>query len=352
VKRKKTSPASVGDIARAAGVSRTTVALVLQNRPGVGQAMRERIVRLARKLNYAPDARMAMRMAQVREAKTKDLLPIAWLNTTDSRDSWQKYQFLSPYLEGTRERCLQLGYRLEEFWTQEPRMPVSRLSQILYQRGIEGAIVTWPARHLRLRWEHLAGVALGGALLAPRFHRVSEDAHFNLTLAIKVLRRHGYRRIGICLADQVDRFARRIYRTVAYHLYATVPPSERVKPLFHPIEMMEPTDKQAQIAAWLKRERPEVIIGHDSTLVQWVEESGYRVPGDIGVVHLAVDDDVLDWAGIYSKRREIGATAAEWLVALMRNRQFGATKSSLSILLRGSWHPGKTLLIPNPRQKR
>ena len=347
--KEKSPKASVGDIARAAKVSRTAVAFALQNRPGVSESTRQRILRIAGELGYAPDARVASWMATVRKAKVKDLLPVAWLNTGPEKDSWQKYKFHSPALEGARERCRQLGYRLEEIWTQQPGMTMKRLSKILYQRGIEGVIVTYPARHLRLNWDHLACVAFGGSLLAPRHHCVIPDNYFNLTLTLKMLRRYGYRRIGICLSEQTDRFVHRIFSTLASHLYAMSLPAERVKPLFLARATRTDHDKKAQIAAWLKCNRPEVIIGHDNNLVHWVEELGYRVPHDVSIVHLAIDDDVLDWAGIHSKRRAMGMTAAEWLISLMRNHQFGVPETALNIQIRGSWRFGRTLLIPKPK---
>ena len=71
------------------------------------------------------------------------------------------------------------------------------------------------------------------------------------------------------------------------------------------------------------------------------------MPEDLSIVHLAVDDDVLDWAGIHSQRREIGATAVEWLVSLMRNHQYGVSKPPLNILIRGTWQTGRTLRLPS-----
>ena len=102
-------------------------------------------------------------------------------------------------------------------------------------------------------------------------------------------------------------------------------------------------DRETEVIAWLKRYKPEVIVGHDNRLKRWVEAAGYRVPEDVGIVHLAVDDDVLDWAGIHSRRRETGATAVEWLVSLIRNHQFGVPKTPLNILIRGTWKNGITL---------
>jgi len=350
MKKKKSSRASLGDVARVAKISKVAASFALKNRPGVSKATRERVLRIARQLGYAPDARAAVLMASVRGAKTKELLPIAWLNTDREKDAWQKYKFLSPYLEGARERTQQLGYRIEEIWTQQPGMTMRRVSQILYQRGIDGVIVTYPARHLHLRWDHLACVAIGGALLAPRLHRVLTDSNFNLLLALKSLRRQGYRRIGICFENEVDRFSHHVLRSTAHHFITTSPKADQIPSLFYtgrnPAELLQ---AERQLAAWLRRYRPEVIVGSTSHLLSWIQAAGARVPEDVGLVHLAKDDDVSDWAGIHSHKKEHGATAAGWVIALLQNNEFGVPKLSLDTLVRGRWCAGHTLLAPKSR---
>ncbi|MDD5262957.1 MAG: LacI family DNA-binding transcriptional regulator [Methylacidiphilales bacterium] len=347
MKKRKSSKVSLGDVARAAGISKTCVGYALQNRPGVSKITRERVLRIAKRLGYAPDARMTVLMESVRGAKSKELLPIAWLNTTIEKDAWQKYKFHTPLIEGARERALELGYRIEEIWTRERGMTMQRISQILWQRGIEGVIVTHPAKHLRLKWDHQACVSLGGNLLAPRLHQVIGDMNFNLLLALKVLRRHGYRRIGICLPEQVIWFAHREIRSIAYHFVATAAKSDRVPPLFYKGENeADLLDSEKQVQAWVFRHRPDVVVGTSSRLRNWVKATGARVPEDVGIVHLAVDDDLPDWAGIHSNRREMGATAAEWVISLVQNHRFGVPKIGLNMLVRGSWQPGWTLLIP------
>lgn len=387
--KKSTNPASVGNIARLAGVSTAATSFALNNQPGVSPATRERILRIAKELGYAPDARIGTWMARVRDAKSKDLLPIAWLNTAWDKDTWRRHRFHSPYLEGASTRAMELGYKLDEIWAHEPGMTMQRLARILYQRRIEGVIVTHPARHFRLNWEHLACVTLGASLLAPRLHRVMADLNFNLQLALKSLRRLGYRRIGICLMQEIDNASHYTIRATAQDLYSNTPRAERIPALFHQpywkkrdgkknemvtwLKRHKPEvlgkeddrieqwaeatgfgekDKGKEMMTWLKRYKPEVIVGHDGHLKEWAEEAGYRVPEDIGIVHLAVDDDVLDWAGIHSRRRETGATAVDQLVALMRNHQFGVPKTPLNILIRGSWQNGQTLLSPRARGKK
>ena len=334
------------DIARLAKVSISTVSVALQNKPGVSPENQERILRIAKDSGYTPDSRIGSWMARVREASSKDLLPIVWLNTAMEKDAWQRYRFLTPYVAGANERALELGYKLEQIWCHEPGMTMQRQAKILYQRGVEGVIVTFPARHLRLDWDRLATVVLGTNLLAPKLHQVGADLNFNLHLALKSLRRCGFRRIGICLSQQVDSASHYSLRATAYHIYYTAPNRERVPPLFHASQMTDESDRAAQIARWFKRHKPEVIVGHDNRLARWLEAAGYRVPNDVGVINLAVDDDVLDWAGIHSRRRETGATTVEWLVSLMRNRQFGVPKTPLNMLVRGTWQNGRTIKSP------
>jgi LacI family transcriptional regulator len=335
---------SLGDIARHAGISRMTVSRALQNKPGIGPATRQRVMRIARELGYVPNARLSSLMAQVRMTTAQDLLPIAWLNASEFRDSWHRFRFHSPYLEGASARAMELGYGLEEIWVREPGMTMKRLSSILYQRGIEGAIVTLPARHFRLDWDHLASVALGASLLAPRLHRVTADLNFNLRLALKSVKKLGYERIGICLWPQVDSSSHYAIRATARDLYFSASRKKQIPPLFHsPDRAKRGEIQKLELAAWLDRYKPEVVVGHDHRLKAWAEAAGYRVPQDVGIVHLALDDDVLDWAGIYSRRREIGATAVDQVVSLIRNRQFGVPKVPLEILIRGSWRMGHTL---------
>lgn len=348
MKDKKPIKATLGDVAKAAGISKTSAGCALKNLPGVSEATRQRVLQIASQLDYSPDARLISQMTGIRQAATRDLLPIAWLNTNENKNAWQQDRFLSPYQEGARLRCKELGYRIEEIWTRQPGFTMHRIAQIIDQQGIAGVIITEPARHFRLNWNHLAGVAIGGGLLAPALHRVTTDSVFNLALALKWVRRYGYQRIGICLAEEADRFSGHQIRSTAFYFNSTIPKSLRVQPLFFPYAA-KPSANGQMVAAWLGRERPDVVVGLNSRLVTWVQAAGYRVPEDVGVVHLALDDDVLDWAGIHANKREVGRLAADRLLSLILNREFGIPRITSTQLVNGSWRPGRTLLVPKPK---
>jgi LacI family transcriptional regulator len=350
MKKTKVLRVSVRAIAKAAEVSSATVGYVLRNQAGPSEKTRQHVLKVAQQLGYVPDARINSWMAAVRGAKSKDFLPIAWLNTQPDEDAWEKFKYLSPYREGMRERCEELGYRLDEIWTRQPGMTAARLSKILFQRGIEGVVVTPPATHIRLNWKNLAAVTLGTELRAPHLHRIRTDAMFNLLLTLKMLKRFGYRRIGICLSQLFDQIYGHVVSALSYHYGSMTPESKVVPPLFYLADgkPWRPSPK-GQILDWVRKHRPDVIVGHHFKLVQWAEEEGIAVPQKMGIVHLALDDDVLDWSGIYSNRRDIGRSAAELVISLVQNRQFGVPKIGLDTIIRGHWRNGRTLLVPKPK---
>ncbi|WP_043589261.1 LacI family DNA-binding transcriptional regulator [Geminisphaera colitermitum] len=329
-------------IADKAGVSRMTVSRALRNSPLVNAVTRKRILQIARKMGYTPDARLAQTMAGIRGSKQKALLPIAWLHANLKQDAFHAYKWLTPYIDGAREQARELGYRVEEFWLGEAGMSGTRMSSILNCRGITGVVVC-PSMipsisHIRMDWRLFAAVSFEGAMLVPRLHRVVPDYYYNMLLTLKMLRRLGYRRIGLYLHRQEERRSHHRYLSAFRHLLWDIPESERIPPL-----TFEPFDQKA-LGTWLKKTRPDVLVGHDSRLISWLENTGRCVPEDIGVAHLSLDGDCEDWAGIWQHKRRIGAQAVEQLVSLIHNNRLGLPDIAYETLVPGEWRFGKTLL--------
>lgn len=342
-------PVSLGDVAKACGLSRTAVSYALRDHPGIPVETRSRVKAAARSLGYVPDARMAFRMEKVRGAKEKDLLPLAWLNMDMDRDAWNRHLYLRPYLEGARERCSEMGYRIEEFWGRQPGMTMRRMSEILYHRGIQAVIIApsafYSAGHLRLQWKNFAAVSFDRGLLAPRIHRAVPDYFYNILLALKNLRRAGYRRIGVYLQLQTERRSTHAYAAGVLYFHSVIPKSEQVAPLFD----NHRSNYREGFTRWFEKTQPDAIVCHHSEILEWLAARGVKVPRDVGVTHLATDDDVADWAGICQRKRDIGAATAEMVISLLQNYRFGLPDPALDTFIQGQWHPGRTLLIPKPR---
>ncbi|AHF89056.1 LacI family transcriptional regulator [Opitutaceae bacterium TAV5] len=331
---------SLGEIARQAGVSRMTVSCALRNVGRVKPETAVRIGEIARSLGYSPDPRMAMTMSRVRDAKKKELLPLAWLHASENGRAYHDYKWLSPYMEGAKERCDELGYKLDELWLGAPGMTEGRMSSIIVNRGIRGVIVS-PSipelRRLRLDWRKFASVSFETAMLSPGLHRAVPDYYHNITLALKMLRRSGYRRIGLCVQLLEARRSHHTYLGSLHYFQSAIPDAERVRPLVcNPLAAEE-------LKAWVNREKPDAVIAHHSRIIEWLGSAGLRVPEDIGVAHLALDDDCADWAGIWQHKRRIGAQAVEQVVSMIHNNRTGVPDVAYETLIPGEWRFGWTL---------
>ncbi|EIQ01357.1 transcriptional regulator [Opitutaceae bacterium TAV1] len=345
----KTIMTGLKPIAERAGVSRMTVSRALRNSPLVNAATAERVRLIARQMNYAPDAQLAQTMAGIRRSKQKELIPLAWLHANLRKNAFQAYPWLTPYIDGAREQAHELGYRLDEFWLREPGMSGPRMSTILASRGIRGVVVcpsvAPSVSHIRMDWRQFSAVSFDNAVLAPRLHRVGPDHYYNMLLTLKMLRRLGYQRIGLYLHWQEERRSHHKYMAAFRYFQWELPAAERLPPLvFRPAEKRK-FDKVA-FETWLEQTRPEVVVGHHAKLPEWLGAAGLRVPEDIGVVHLSLDGDCEDWAGIWQHKRRIGAQAVSQVVSSLHTGKIGLPDLACETLVPGEWRFGKTLRRP------
>jgi LacI family transcriptional regulator len=116
------------DIAERLGVSATTVSLVLNNKPGAGEELRERILKTARELGYAPPRPAA--------AGTLCLLHIARHGHTVNRDH---DVFLAEYVEGLSHGAKHAGFSLE-ILNFKPS-PIERVLEAALANAADGFII-------------------------------------------------------------------------------------------------------------------------------------------------------------------------------------------------------------------
>lgn len=328
-----------------------SVSYALRNRPEVSKKTSEHILRIAKKMGYTPDARMSSRMQSVRDTKERELLPIAYLNLDEGRDHYRHSKSFLPYFEGAKAQAERRGYMLEPFWLREPGMTQKRISQILYHRSIKGVIVAPPSHmgfaHLRLDWKHFAAVTFDKSLIAPRLHRVAQDHYYNTRLALKMLKRNGYQRIGVIVQAQADRRSYQAIQAALGLFQQGIPETNRIPPLFH----IHADIAGEEFPTWFKQHRPDAIICQHSMVPTWIADLGLKVPDDIGVVHLALDGDCENWAGIHSRKHDIGATTVNTLISLMQSHELNLPSVPTDILIQGKWQWGDTLLSSGMRSQ-
>lgn len=123
---------TLSDVAKKAGVSLSAVSLVFNNRRGIGNETRQRILQAARDLDY----RKPPPESSSRPKQTMRFLKISRHGHTVSRDH---ENFIADYIEGIDQGARMAGYNLEVSMVSQGH--VQEIIEILGSISAEGAIV-------------------------------------------------------------------------------------------------------------------------------------------------------------------------------------------------------------------
>lgn len=195
-KKPALAPANSAEVARRAGVSRTTVSFVLNDvrDRGISEATRERVLAVARELGYEPNA--AARTLAGGATRTVALV-------VPRIEHLHVDAFLAQLVGSVNQACHAHGLRLLIESTEgEGREPGGFL-QLVRSRSIDGLIVanlrTVEIEHLRrLRDSRVPLVVLGCNLPASEgFATMGDDTWQSARLAVRHLLELGHRRVGL-----------------------------------------------------------------------------------------------------------------------------------------------------------
>lgn len=337
------------DIADRAGVSRMTVSRALRNLPSVAAETRRRITEIAREIDYRPNPLVSALMAHLqtpkRQTKTRS---IAFFTFSGSEEGWRSIDAQAEMFRGAETRAHELGWHLSPVWIKEPGLVGSRLSRILAARGIEGILVGGMPRHLnhlKLDWNRYAVAALGYSLTRPVFHRVASNHSQSVHLAIRRLRRRGYRRIGLVLLAQED-------IRLGNHLLggylgrqAYFKKEEQIEPF-----LCRRRDDREGFTRWLKEHQPDVILSGNNTrsIIHWLGALGLRIPDDIGVALLGPLPAARCCAHIERDFHRVGRTAVDLVVDQLHRNQRGVPSDPHSLLIDTRWVEGYSVREGRP----
>jgi len=333
-------------VAAYAGVTQATVSMSLAGSRRIPAATRERIQAIAAKLGYRPNAYISALMRIRRQGRAQQDRPVlALVNCLSRPTAWRDH--VSPAIrqmrEGAIERATQRGYRAQEFWLNQEGMSQERFSEMLRARGIQGLLLgPMPddPPELKLTWNYFAVVAM--VVPQPRLAltTVCNDHYFSTLQAIRECHRRGYRRPGLVMHwPHRERFQGRW--NAGYLVARQLLPGLRLaKPLFfddHP--------KAAQLQAWLKGEKPDVIISTaiGDSVQTMLLRMGWRIPQDIGLVWLSCPELGHPISGIFQNSRLIGATGMDTLISMVERNERGLPAQPSTLMLEGLWNPGQTL---------
>ncbi|MDF3128995.1 LacI family DNA-binding transcriptional regulator [Kiritimatiellaeota bacterium B1221] len=330
---------TLATIARACGVSPSTVSLALRNHPRIPEATKARIKSMAAELGYTPNPSVSRVMSEIRAGGKKSVFKesLAYF-TADAPPHPHSYE--TRLFAGVVARAEAMGYKIDRFELGKNGLTLTQLGKVLASRGIRGLILApWPQAHSEheIDWKNLASVAIGYSLEAPNIHRVSRDIMHTLRGVFTKLSALGYQRIGFVMERSHE--ARMEFMTLAaYQLHNFLSQEEhRLSPL-----VAENLTEEI-FTHWTTAQKPDVIFTMYRPIVDWLRNANYRVPEDIGVFAFNCESPESEFSGIYPAYESLGAAAVEQVSALIERSEFGLPHNPGTLIVPGIPCPGNTL---------
>lgn len=334
-------------VAAEAGVSKNTVSLALRGDPQIPAATRARIERIAQRLGYVRNPVVAELMSELqRGSRAGYRRTLALINANLDRAAFTRHPTVPAYVAGCRRRAAQHGYGLDEFWLHDPELYGERLHRILQARGIRGVLVVGLMKENRLPtrfaslWPHYPAVVTGVRTRGPTLSFCCADHHALVLEAVEQARRLGYRRPALVVDEHIDRLVDGRFSAGMATGQRVLPPEDRIEGFF----AVEAARSEPRLfREWLERAQPDAILTLYARVRTWLEEAGWMVPRDIGLIQLERRPDTADWAGMEQHNDLVGEAAVDLLVAQLHRHEPGVPEFPRATLIGASWVDGATV---------
>jgi len=343
------------DVARLAGVSRTTVSLVLNNVPnsGIPLETRKRVLDAARQLNYYPNA--AARSLVSQRTMTLGLL------LCQSPEQVFADPFLPQALQGISSVAQPAGYRLLLETVNGPG--TGEYLTLVREKRIDGLILSGPRSDdnaLLTLWREGFPVVLWGHLPDTDIPFVDVDNVRAAYMAVEHLIRLGHRRIALITYAPLDYTSSRArwegYRRALADYHVTLDPDLVAYGAFR-----EESGEEAMERLLSLDPRPTAVFAASDAValgaMMAIRRWGLRIPDDIALVGF----DDIPLAGyvdpplttVRLPAFDIGRKAAQLLVDLVEGRPPGTTRMLLetTLVVRASCGANRTQVAALPERR-
>ena len=243
---------------------------------------------------------------------------------------------------GAASRGDELGFKVENFvMGRDGGLSVPRLDSVLQSRGIHGVLLlpAWYEPDLsQLDWKRYAGIYTDYIIERPALHSVCSDHHRAMMAALGRLAARGYRRPGLVLHRHNDeRLQHRwsgAFRAFQESHATTIEPAP---------PLMSAALTQDEFVRWFKRVQPDVVLCHNTEVIEWMEACGAVLPATHGFVSLNLVMKTRPCAGLDLQPHVLGARAAELLVAQLQRNERGVPEWPTTTMIPARWVDGPTL---------
>ncbi len=333
---------SLRDVASKAGVSPMTASRALSGRVKVSEAKRQAVLDAAKQLGYQVSPLVRSVMSEMRRQKVNTFSgTLAFLNTSNDESSWHRLSYNRAYLEGAHKQAKAAGFILDEIWIGGSDWNPATTRRVLVSRGIRGILIPpgGTKQQMGFDFSGFAVAAFGGLPFDLSAHQVMPDYFHNYAMCFDELWKLGFRRIGLFTPEYdltssgqevVGGFLAAQWRKPRkYHI-----------PVGHDSANWQAAE--SNFLRWLDRHRPDAIVVNYGPALHWLEKRGIQVPGEVGIAHPGLAQDVDGWSGIDIQRQLQGAHAVDLLTAQILRNESGLPAQPKRVIIGGKWVNGKT----------
>jgi len=333
----------MGDLARMAGVSRMTVSLALRNHPSISETRRKEIQALAKKHAYFVDPELSSlaKSIQCRSQKAPPIL--AALRFYESATSGDFAPYVHQFDDCLTREVQKRGYQLQEFHVSRDKLTPKALRKVLIARGLKGLIVE--AHHPDDEFARAFDFS-PFSCACPSVDQASQalpsagSNHYQCTLlALEEVWKKGYRKPALLIYTN-DYLQNWHWREGAYHFFAYQKQLRLPPPLL--LSEWSPKD----VARWLKKHEPDVLLAPFSHTPKLLGEIGLSVPKDMAFVALQLLELGKSKVAGIDERVDVQLGALVDLVIDQMNRHvYGRQNDPSRIFISGKWVDGATLPV-------
>ena len=331
----KPTHVTLKQVAKAAGVSLATTSYSLRNDRRIPRATADRVQAVAKRLGYRPNPRVSALMAHIRQAQpvtVGERIAFLWIDAPPGERPYQKV------FDGARERAIQLGYTVEEFWRASTGVSARRLQQILYSRGIVGLLISpscLPNPTFRLEWDWnlFSAAVIGSAESDPELHHSAHHHYGGTRLAMLQLQAMGKRRIVGLLEKRIEERTRRTWTAafLAHH-----PLKERA---WEFLAQEDPHHLKPFVAA-IRRLKPDAVVGLRG-MIETLLRHGWRPGPKTTIVLLDWHPNPEGFGGIDQGEQIVATNAVDLVAGQLQRNERGAPEHVKMLLYAGRWVAGR-----------
>lgn len=324
MKRKPT----IRDVAKKAGLSLSTVSLVLNKKGYVSDANKQKILGIIKELDYHP-------LQSARGLASRLSGNIGFILTEDHFS--QSEHFYTRIFLGTEFEARKHNYYILLTTVGKSVNKTQEIPRFLLDHNVDGVII---AGKIGASWiEYIANKHIPFLLVdyvAPRVSNITIDNKAGAKLVVEYFLNGGHKKIGFIGGDIKhpsihERFTE--YKNVL--LAAGIIPAEQWYDVDQPNTATADGYKAAQTIFTLNDNKPTAIFAANDAMaigcMQYLKENGFRIPNDIAIVGF----DNIE-AGLHVEprlttvnvhREEMGSLAVRRIVEMVKEKSGVATQT-------------------------